>query len=128
MPVRPTAAALRHRVHNGEVQFATVVRVARDGRPIVAAAAHADQRTDEAVAITRSGEIYGGIRTGYLVVEVPTIVPCAIGVHRASVLTIGGETSKGIGGGQLETGRAGVVDGLDDSVVIETSYGVVSRP
>ena len=78
-PVRPKVSLLRGHLARGEAQVVTVARVvARACRPIVAEVAHAEQRTVFAVAITRSREIYGGIRTADFVIEVETGLPSTV--------------------------------------------------
>lgn len=83
--VRPKVVLLRehlareHLAREVEAQVATVARVvARDCRPIVAEVAHEEKRAVFAVAITRSREIYGGIRTADLVIEVETGFPFTV--------------------------------------------------
>ena len=78
-PVRPKVVLLREHLARGEAQVVTVARVvARACRPIVAEVARAEQRTVYAVAITRSREIYGGIRTADFVIEVETGFPSTV--------------------------------------------------
>ena len=77
-PVRPKVAALRVHEPLVEIQEATVARVERNGRPIVAVAVHVVQRTVLVAANTRSREIYGGIRTADFVIEVETKVPSTV--------------------------------------------------
>ena len=78
-PVRPKVSLLWGHLSRGEAQVVTVARVvARACRPIVAEVTHAEQRTVCAVAITRSREIYGGIRTADFVIEVETGLPSTV--------------------------------------------------
>ena len=77
-PQRPIVHALRAHNHLVEVHVHSVARFTRDGRPIVAAAAHIVQRTVEVETIARSGEPHGGIRMADFVVEVVTVVPGTI--------------------------------------------------
>ena len=131
VPGRPSAIELRGNEPRAEGIGATRVSAVRDGQPIVASDAHEAQPTGAGVAIARSGEIYGGIRTADFVVEVPTIVPGTADIElglRTGTVTSGREDGEGVGGGHVETGRTRVVDGLDNGVVVEASCGVAHRP
>ena len=131
-PLRPTGGVMHIYLPLFEDQGVTATpRVALASRPVEAFATHVLQPISVGFAKTRSGEIYCGIRTADLVVEVPAVVPDIIDIEfksRIGGLTRGCEAGEGICGGHLETGRAGVVDGLDNDVVIVSCYRIVSRP
>ena len=58
-------------------------------------------------------------------------VGCAVSVDissATSILTIAGETSKGITCRHLETNRARIVNSFNNGVIIETSGSVIGRP
>ena len=109
-----------------EEQGATVVRGVWDCRPIEAVAAHAVQQTGcFAAAKTHSREIDGGIRRSDFVVEVPPVVPSTVYIHWPIILTIRRETGESVRGGHVETGGAGIIDGLDNGIIVETFYCIV---
>ena len=58
-------------------------------------------------------------------------VGCAVSIDissATSILTIAGETGKGITCRHLETNRARIVNGFNYGVIIETSGSVIGRP
>ena len=139
--ITPSAVVQRTDVAREEVQEATTVIGARNGRPIVTAAIHDFERTIVVEATARSTEIDRG---GVAVVgpEVPTKVGIEVGgifgtLHIefgriGGVLSCGSKPRKGVVGRQLKTNGTGVVNGFDHRKVVTgvggLHSGIVGRP
>ena len=120
-----------------EIQAATAVRVVRNYRPIVTATAtpNIGQPAIAAAAETRNRKEDGRILTTVgpeIMTESSTVfvpaVGCAVSIDTGSatsILTISGETGKGIRSRHLETNRTRIVNGLDYGVVVPTSCRII---
>ena len=104
--------------------------MAWSGSPITAVEARVDHRTIGIATIPRGGEVDRGVGRGEPVVEIVSQAPTTnnISYSASTVISSGGEPSESIRCRHPEAGRTRVVDGLDDSVVVEVRYGVVHRP
>lgn len=118
--VRPSGAAQWVHARRAEAQAAPVVRRVRHSRPVIAVGRNVVQRAGRAAATARSGEEEGSSRLVLARVEVPPGTERAVDVELRrgrSVCSRGRKTGERVGGRYVESGRARVVNGLDDRFV-----------